>query len=188
MCQICIVDFPSSYYHGSSVRSLSGGDTPYGENVLALAAMNLCSTTAVAFSDGGCRPNPGHYACAAVLYHDGVGHQESCYLGDNGTVNDAEYEGLLMVLRMARELRITHLQIRLDSKLVVEQVLGKWQVKSPRLAAYNTRAQELAARFESIEIKHVPREENVIADELVTRLLDEETGRARGGRRTLVCV
>lgn len=141
-------------------------------------------TRATAHVDGGNRGNPGHYACAVVFYHEetGIGRQEVRYLGDHGTNNDAEYEGLLLALRLARQMGVKRLKIRSDSKLVVEQVLGNWKVKEESLRPYVIAARSLAAEFESCEIKHVPREENVVADALVTALLDEITGRARGSR------
>lgn len=143
---------------------------------------------ATAYFDGGSRGNPGPYGCAVVVYADGEGRQEAVYLGDYGTVNAAEYEGLLLALRLALSMGVTSLKIRGDSRLVIEQVLGSWKVKEPSLAPYVARARELAQRFDGVEIKHVPREENVVADALVTTLLDDHTGVARqgGSRRILV--
>lgn len=158
------------------------------KNVLPSDLMNDYTSSAVAFCDGACRPNPGAYGCAVVLYVDGAGYTDARYLGDHGTVNAAEYEGLIMAMSMALRLGVKHLRIRSDSRLVVEQVLGAWKVKEPSLAPYVARARELAQRFDGVEIKHVPREENVVADALVTALLDDHTGSARrgGSRRMLV--
>jgi|SRR5665213_304698 len=143
---------------------------------------------ATAFCDGGVRNgNPGPYACAVVIYSEetGIGHQEAVYLGDHGSNNAAEYEGLILALKIARQLQITHLTVRLDSKLVVEQVLGNWRVKEPTLQPYVDRARELAARFDEVKISHVPREENAVADALCTTLLDEKVGKRRGEPRAL---
>lgn len=147
-------------------------------------------TRATVHCDGGNRGNPGHYACAVALYDEtsGIGRQEARYLGDYGTNNMAEYEGLLLGLRLARAMGVKQLKLRLDSKLVVEQVLGSWRVKEESLRPYVTAARSLAAEFETVEIKHIPREENVVADALVTALLDEITGRARGSRSTFLSV
>lgn len=135
---------------------------------------------ATAWVDGGNRGSPGPYACAAVLaIDDGPTIEKASYLGDYGTNNKAEYEGVLLALRVAKESGVTHLRIRCDSKLIVEQVLGAWKTKEPTLWALKERARELAAGFERIDIKHVPREENVAADALVTRLLDERVGKKR---------
>lgn len=143
---------------------------------------------ATAFCDGGVRGNPGGpYACAVVIYSEetGIGHQEAVYLGDHGTCNSAEYEGLILALKIARRLQITHLTVRMDSRLVIEQVLGNWRVKEPTLRPYVERARELAARFDEVKISHVPREENAVADALCTNLLDEITGKRRGEPRAL---
>lgn len=145
---------------------------------------------AIAHIDGGTRGNPGPYACAVVFYHEelGIGRQEVRYLGDHGSSNAAEYEGLLLALRLARAMGVKRLKIRSDSKLVVEQTLGAWKVKEESLRPYVVAARELAAQFESVEIKHIPREENVVADALVMALLDEIVGRPRGARRKLSSV
>jgi ribonuclease HI len=186
-----IIDYPPDYYRGDNARKLLGESLSRRErNLLPLAAMNdYSSIVAIAHTDGGSRGNPGDYGCAAVLYVDGTGYQEAVYLGDHGTVNEAEYEGLILALKMALERGVKRIRIHMDSKLVVEQSLGAWQIKQPHLQPYVDRARELAGRFELVEIKHIPREENVVADALVTELLDEQTGHARGGhvRRTLVC-
>jgi ribonuclease HI len=184
-----IVHPPLEFFHGSNILRLAGENQHHpSENLLPYSPMNDYTSSAVAFCDGGCRPNPGHSACAVVLYVDGSGYTDARYLSDHGTVNTAEYEGLLMAMSMALRLGVKHLRIRMDSRLVVEQVLGSWKVKEPSLVPYVARARDLAQRFDGVEIKHVPREENVVADALVTALLDDHTGVARqgGSRRTLV--
>ena len=140
----------------------------------------------VVWADGGIRGNPGGVsACAAVLYVDGeMPRQKSKLIGGRGTSNQAEYYGLMMALRLAAEFEVTHLKVRLDSKLVVEQVLGNWRVKQPALLPLRDRARELAAMyFEEVRIGLVPREENTEADRICTRLLDNATGRVRGKSR-----
>lgn len=132
------------------------------------------------YFDGGSRGNPGPYGCAVVLYVDGAGYQSVRFLGEHGTVNEAEYEGLLLAMRLALEHRVTYLQIRGDSKLIVEQVLGGWKTKQPHLVPYLMQARELAKRFAKVEIKHVSREQNLLADALVTEMLDKQVGKKRG--------
>lgn len=100
------------------------------------------------------------------------------YLGE-ATNNVAEYEGLMLGMRMALGYGVDDLQLISDSKLVVEQVLGVWQVKEPRLKILCAEAREMATQFLKCEILHVAREENVAADKLVTDLLDERSGKKR---------
>lgn len=129
--------------------------------------------------DGGVRGgNPGSYACAAVLYFDGYPTplEKALYLGDSGTSNEAEYEGLILALETAQKAGATDLIIRSDSRLVVEQVLGNWRVKESRLKPLRDRAVQLASQIGSVRIDHIHREHNAEADALVTALLDQRTG------------
>ena len=67
-----------------------------------------------------------------------------------------------------------------DSMLVVNQVLGRWQVKHPGLAAYHAAARALAARFDSFSARQVPRAQNKVADALSNRGIDDyDSGAAR---------
>ena len=95
------------------------------------------------------------------------------YLGSYETNNVAEYTALILGLEEAARRDITELDIRLDSKLVVEQVLGRWKVRAPHLAPLRDRARLLLAGFRSVDVRHVPREQNTIADELSNRAIDE---------------
>lgn len=98
---------------------------------------------------------------------------------EDETNNVAEYEGLLLGIRSAMVRGVTDVQFISDSKLVVEQVLGAWKCKEPRLQMLCAEARELAKGFHRCEILHVPRAQNKHADELVTKMLDEATGSAR---------
>ena len=61
------------------------------------------------------------------------------------TNNVAEYSGLIAGLRAAAELGATHVDVRMDSKLVVEQMSGRWQIKNPGLRPLAAEAAELVA-------------------------------------------
>ena len=78
----------------------------------------------------------------------------------HATNNDSEYEALIAGLRIAKELEITKLDIFCDSKLVVNQVTGKFQAKSPRLILYLEKVKELLNGFDHYSISHIPRSEN----------------------------
>lgn len=139
------------------------------------------SLHATAFADGGNRGSPGPHACAAVLKIEGdLPRSRVRYLGPTGTNNLAEVQGLIMAMRIAAECDVTHLKIRLDSKLIVEQALGNWQIKNKRLKVLHASARQIALEcFEQVEICHIPREENKEADALCTACLDKITGRFR---------
>lgn len=130
---------------------------------------------AMLFADGGSRGNPGPAASAAVLLgSDGVLLEEiSAYLGE-ATNNVAEWTALLLGLEAARKRGIHRLVVRLDSELVVRQLRGEYRVKHSGLQPLYQRAVRLLEGFEKVEIGHVPREENTVADRLVNRVLDQE--------------
>jgi ribonuclease H / adenosylcobalamin/alpha-ribazole phosphatase len=89
------------------------------------------------------------------------------------TNNEAEYNALIDGLKAVSEWKPDRLEIYLDSKLVVEQVNGRWKVKEARLQSLQTKAKELLAAFPEVEIKHVERERNKGADALANMAIDE---------------
>ena len=129
------------------------------------------------FCDGGARGNPGPAAGGAVLCAlDGkVLAQRGVFLGD-ATNNQAEYRALGLGLQLAKETGVSDLQIFLDSKLVVQQVLGHWKIKDPTLRIFRGKIHNLLADFSHWEINHIPREKNKLADGLVNAVLDQQIG------------
>ena len=90
------------------------------------------------------------------------------------TNNVAEWTALLDGLRAAKELGIDRLAVRLDSELVVRQLSGQYRVKHENLRPLYARAKALLSQFEDVDVRHVPRNENKLADALVNRILDEQ--------------
>ncbi|CAN0043537.1 unnamed protein product, partial [Discosporangium mesarthrocarpum] len=91
------------------------------------------------YFDGGSRGNPGSSgAGSSITDADGIeiwsGYK---YLGRNKTNNEAEYWGLILGLEAALKLGIGTVIVRGDSKLVIEQMKGNWQVKAPNLQELN---------------------------------------------------
>nr|CAH67541.1 H0425E08.9 [Oryza sativa]CAH67733.1 H0522A01.4 [Oryza sativa] len=82
------------------------------------------------------------------------------------TNNMAEYEGLLAGLRVAAGLRIRHLLVLGDSQLVVNQVSKEYQCSDPQMDAYVRQVRRMECHFDGIELRHVPRRDNAVADEL----------------------
>ncbi|MGA8534529.1 MAG: ribonuclease HI family protein [Candidatus Tumulicola sp.] len=139
---------------------------------------------ATLFADGGSRGNPGPAASGAVLL-DGSGEllEEACaYLGV-ATNNVAEWTALLLGLEAAVNRGIRRLAVRLDSELVVKQLLGEYRVKHPDLQPLHRRARTLLRRFEHVDVRHVPRKQNVLADSLVNRVLDQAVPEPEADRR-----
>jgi len=130
---------------------------------------------ATLFADGGSRGNPGPAASGAVLV-DGQGEvldEVGLYLGI-ATNNVAEWTALCIGLERAQERGIRRIAVRMDSELVVKQMLGQYRVKHADLQPLHRRATSLARTFEMVDIKHIPRKQNALADRLVNDVLDQE--------------
>ncbi|XP_071740189.1 uncharacterized protein [Rutidosis leptorrhynchoides] len=84
----------------------------------------------------------------------------------NTTNNEAEYEALLAGLRIAKEMKIKHLQAFVDSQLIANQVLGIFEARQPTIQLYMSKVRELVESFKSFTIKHVRRSQNKKADAL----------------------
>jgi orotate phosphoribosyltransferase len=145
-------------------------------------------------ADGGSRGNPGPAGFGAVVVEPSTGAvlaQRSEFIGV-ATNNVAEYRGLIAGLTAAQELGATQVAVRMDSKLVVEQMSGRWQVKHPDLRALAREAYDLRAGFEAISFEWIPRELNKEADRLANEAMDAAAGvvrsRAPVARNTVVTV
>jgi ribonuclease HI len=126
------------------------------------------------FTDGAARGNPGPAGAGAVLL-DAQGRvlaRLGKYLGRQ-TNNVAEYEGLLLGLARAKALGARAIEVRADSLLLVKQLQGEYAVKNAALKELHARARELLRGFDRVDIRHVPREENALADEMSNRAIDE---------------
>lgn len=98
------------------------------------------------------------------------------------TNNQAEYHALIDGLEAVADWKPDKLEVYLDSKLVVEQVNGKWRVKEPELKELHRQAIELLkAVGDKISIRHVERSQNKGADKLVNMALDEQVRKSKTG-------
>ncbi|XP_074299447.1 uncharacterized protein LOC141630550 [Silene latifolia] len=80
--------------------------------------------------------------------------------------NMAEYQALILGLQMAIEIGVRDMDIYGDSELVVNQVLGEYEVKKEDLIPYHQRALQLLNQLDDIHVGHVPRSANKLADTL----------------------
>ena len=102
--------------------------------------------------DGGSRGNPGPAGYGAVVFsadRSAVLAEAKQSIG-RATNNVAEYQGLIAGLDAAAELGATDVAVWMDSKLVVEQMSGRWKVKHPDLIELHAQARQAAARFDRI--------------------------------------
>jgi probable phosphoglycerate mutase len=95
------------------------------------------------------------------------------------TNNVAEYTALVLALKEAQRLGARELDLRLDSKLIVEQLLGRWRVKDAKMKVLWAEARELLATFARWSATHEPRATNKAADALANLALDDPAAAAR---------
>ena len=127
--------------------------------------------------DGGARGNPGPAAAAAVLTApDGTVLDEASVRLGEATNNVAEYRGLLLGLERARALGVSEPEIVMDSELVVNQVNGRYRVRSADLTPLHRAATDELQGFDRWTIRAVRRAQNARADALVNAALDLPAG------------
>ena len=130
-------------------------------------------------ADGGSRGNPGPAGYGAVVIDAVTGEvllERKDAIGVE-TNNVAEYQGLIAGLAAARELGATQVAVRMDSKLVIEQMSGRWQVKHPSMRPLARQATELLRDFDEVTFSWIPREQNKIADRLANEAMDAAAGK-----------
>src|SRR5262249_50708585 len=111
-------------------------------------------------ADGGARGNPGPAGYGAVVRDAGTGEvlaERAESLGVT-TNNIAEYQGLIAGLRAADQLGAREVDVRMDSKLVIEQMSGRWQIRHPGLRPLAAEAATLVRGFDTVRFTWIPRE------------------------------
>ena len=135
----------------------------------------------IAYTDGGARGNPGP-AAAGVVFCNGkkkVIEKHSKYLGDNLTNNIAEYKAVIFALkkfksRFGKKLaKETQMEIRTDSELIYKQFIGEYKIKNENMQKLFIELRNLTVDFKKVKMKHVSRNYNKDADELVNQELDK---------------
>ncbi len=125
-------------------------------------------------ADGGSRGNPGPAGYGAVVRDADTGQvlaEVAEYLGHT-TNNVAEYRGLIAGLKAARDLDPdARVEVRMDSKLVVEQMSGRWQVKHPAMRPLAAEARDVLPAG-NVTYEWIPRERNKTADRLANEAMD----------------
>jgi probable phosphoglycerate mutase len=137
--------------------------------------------TVIVEADGGARGNPGPAGYGAVVYRAGdpeILAERSGGLGMT-TNNVAEYTGLIEGLTAARDLGARNVLVRMDSRLVIEQMSGRWQIKHPGLRPLAAQAAALVHEFDEVRFEWIPRERNTRADALTNAAMDA-SGAATG--------
>ena len=125
-------------------------------------------------ADGGSRGNPGPSGYGAVVRDAVTGEvlaERAAGIG-SATNNVAEYGGLIAGLQAALELDPTEVEVRMDSKLVVEQMCGRWKVKHPSMKPLAAQASALVRRLPRVRFSWIPRAQNSYADRLANEAMD----------------
>ena len=125
------------------------------------------------FADGASRWSPNLASAAWVLYSHSneLIHLDGTCIGA-ATNNQAEYDAMTGLLTAALQRGIRHLQVFLESHLLVSQLNNCYQVRDPCLFRKFLRTKQLSRQFESITFTHVPRAQNSVADQMENNILD----------------
>ena len=123
--------------------------------------------------DGAARGNPGPAGIGVQITseHGRILAEIAEGIGE-ATNNVAEYTAMIEGLRRAQELGARRVTVRSDSQLLVNQLTGRYRVKTPHLQPLHRRARSLAAGFDHVSFEHVPRELNTEADRLANEGVD----------------
>lgn len=121
--------------------------------------------------DGGSKgnPGPGYGSYALLNGHNGDKQPQRLQFGEMMTNNEAEYDTLIAALeKLLEELQKRGeepaqkvLEVRGDSRLVLQQIQGLWKAKDERMRERRDRALRLLRRFGRFQLKEVPRSESV---------------------------
>ena len=130
-------------------------------------------------ADGGSRGNPGPAGYGALVRDPVTGEvleEISDSLG-RATNNVAEYSGLVAGLRAAARIApLADVEVRMDSKLVVEQMSGRWKIKDENLRSLARTAQDAARGLGQVSYMWVSRDRNAHADRLANQAMDAAVG------------
>jgi ribonuclease HI len=164
---------------GSARAAGSSRGEPAPQRPLAPGGAAL--RTLIVRTDGAARGNPGPASLGAALI-EAIGPASrrpdappiatiSEYLGVQ-TNNVAEYTGVVRALKLAHELGADAVEMLLDSKLIVEQLHGRWRVKDAKLIPLHAEAKAHLLGFKRWTANHVPRAQNKQADALCNEAID----------------
>ena len=157
------------------VRTAESGCEASERRQHAAATGGRVSRRFIVEADGGSRGNPGPAGYGALVRDAETGRllaERAASVG-RATNNVAEYGGLVAGLQAALDLDPTaEVEVRMDSKLVVEQMSGRWQVKHPDMRQLATQAQAIARQLGAVRYTWVPRAQNGAADALANSAMD----------------
>ena len=130
------------------------------------------------FFDGACKGNPGHSSAGFLLQNDAGSNlgEFYSYLGPSFTNNQAEYAGITIGQLISRMVGIKNLKIYGDSKLIINQMNGRWNVNDIKMKETNADAKRILCHFDKVLMEYVPRRNNSVADDLANKAIEEVVG------------
>jgi len=133
----------------------------------------MVSSKITLFVDGAARGNPGPAGIGVVILGQNNTKLKEYYKYIGNTTNNiAEYNALVYGLQEALSIGAKELLIKLDSELVAKQIKGEYKVKNKNIKPLFDQAIHMLNKFEKIEVKHVDRKENKVADKLANKAIN----------------
>ncbi len=131
----------------------------------------------IIYTDGGARGNPGPAGIGIVVCHgqneNNILGQYKKYIGET-TNNQAEYQAVVFGLQKAKEMKAEEVEVRLDSELVCSQLNMEYKIKNKDFQDSFIKIWNLRQSFKKVTFKHIPREQNRLADKLVNQAIDKK--------------
>lgn len=120
----------------------------------------------IIYFDGSSIGNPGPSASAYIIQKTSgeIIEEEGIFIGE-GTNNVAEYRALIFALEKAKELGFNEIELRTDSELIINQILGNYRVKAEKIIPLFKKVKKLLKNFKW-EIRKVDRKEMKRVDQL----------------------
>ncbi|GJZ05238.1 reverse transcriptase domain-containing protein [Tanacetum coccineum] len=115
------------------------------------------------FTDGAASLK-GSGAGLVLIGPNGLEYTYALRLTFVSTNNGAEYEAFLAGLRITRKMRVSGIEVKVDSKLVANQINGTYEATKESMIKYLAKAKELISEFKTFSIENIPREDNQKAD------------------------
>jgi len=137
-------------------------------NILSESEIDKKSDKYTLYFDGASKGNPGLAGAGAIIYDNNKKDMWnlSMFVGINETNNTAEYNGLILGLTKAIEMKINNLVVKGDSELIIKQMTGEYKVSAPNLKYLFNNEKKLEKKISNICYKHIYREKNTVADRL----------------------
>ncbi|KAJ0391128.1 hypothetical protein P43SY_012144 [Pythium insidiosum] len=145
---------------------------------LPLPTIPTDSTAWVASFDGSAKPKNGGASCGALLWQTpswSVKAAEGRFF-EGGTVNEAEYRGAIACLELALAHEVKELVVCGDSRIVIQQLRGEIECRTPGLQVLLAEALKLLRKFDKVFLVHVARAYNAAADWITGKTLQRRTG------------